>query len=207
MTRTEGATTFLVPAGSEERAVRRAVPRARIAVIRAGAAAARSLPDDLAGDVVLLGLCGALRPLAVGTAVVYAAAVDEAGAIALPAGATGLRTVRGYTAPLVVTRVSERAALADHYDADVVDMEGTHVARALAARGLSCTMVRVVSDGCEADLPPMEHAFNAEGQLQPLVVAAAFAREPAAAARFIADVRRSLRRLSEVARALTAEPA
>jgi hypothetical protein len=63
-------------------------------------------------------------------------------------------------------------------------------------------MVRVVSDGLEGDLPPIGGAFDAEGRLRPQVLAAGFARDPVAAARFIAGVRRALRELSAVARAL-----
>lgn len=187
------------------------MPHARVVTIAAGAASARSLPEDLPGSVVLLGLCGALRPLDVGAWVVCSAACDAAGDVALETDAVArLRTVRpdlhverGFTAPAVVTRVREKAALAQRYDAGVVDMEGTHVARALAARGIGMTMARVVSDGLAADLPPIEDAFDAEGALRPLALAAAFAREPVAAARFVADVRRALRELGPLARALT----
>ena len=200
-----GAPTLLVCTAAEERAARRGAPAARIVALRAGAAAARALPDELDGPLVVLGLCGALRDLAVGTTVAYGATCDPDGVLeTVAASLDGAVPVRGYTSPGIVTRVAERTALAERYDADVVDMEGTHIARALRARGLRCAMVRVVSDGLDLDLPPIENAIDAEGNLQPLVLAAAFAQKPAAAARFIADVRRALRVLSAVAGELSA---
>lgn len=197
--------TLLVCGGAEERAVRRTAAGARVIALRAGAAAASALPSDLARPIVLLGLCGALRELPLGTIVVYGAACDADGSVTAESAALAdAHRVRGYTAPRIVTRGVERAELARRYDADVVDMEGTHVARALAARGLRCAMVRVVSDGPQADLPPIEDAIDGSGTLQPLVLAAGFARDPAAAARFIGGVRRALRVLGEVARELSA---
>jgi uridine phosphorylase len=172
--------------------------------LRAGAAAARSLPAELHGPLIFIGLCGALRRFAVGTTVVYNSACDFDGAVdARPTSIAGAISVRGFTSPRIVTTTVERAELAARYDADVVDMEGTHVARALASRGFGCAMVRVVSDGSDAELPPIANAIDAEGTLQPLVLAAAFAREPVAAVRFIGDVRQALRVLSDVAAQLT----
>jgi hypothetical protein len=62
----------------------------------------------------------------------------------------------------------------------------------------------VASDDPSFDLPPIEDAFDASGAIRPLHLARAFAANPAAAARFIRDVRRSLRALGEVAAQLTA---
>ena len=112
--------------------------------------------------------------------------------------------VHGCTVNHVVTRATERVALAAAYNADVVDMEGTHVARALTARGRASLIVRVVSDDPSYDLPPIENAFTAAGAIRPLHLALAFAAQPRAAARFISDVRRSLHALGEVAKAVAA---
>jgi hypothetical protein len=199
-----GAPTLLVPQGAEERAVARAVPGARIVAIRAGAAAVRWLPPFLDGPLVLLGLCGALGAFAVGTVVVCEVVGDEIGSITLddvPA-VPGPR-VRAFTAANVVTRAEAKRALARRWGADVVEMEGTHVARALSLRNLRCAMVRVVSDGVETDLPPLENAFDPDGNLRPASVALALARDPLAAARFVADARVALRTLGDVARIVT----
>ena len=201
---------LLVPRGAEEQAVRRAAPGARVVAIRAGAAAG-DLPAGLDGEsVIVLGLCGALRTLRVGDVVIYSGVADEAGreafdearVAALHAVLPASVSVVACTANHVVTRAVERAALAAHYGADAVDMEGTHLARALAARNIASLVVRVVSDDPRFDLPPIEDAFDANGAIRPLHLAKAFASSPVAAARFVRDVRRSLAVLGATANVL-----
>ena len=199
-----GAPTLLVPRGSEERAVRRAAPNARIVSIRIGAAAGRNLPQHLDGPLILLGLCGALGSLAVGTVVVCESVTDDVGMCVLSkVPVLKVQRVRAVTTPNIVTKASAKRALAFRSGADVVEMEGTHVARALVRRGLSCAMVRVVSDGSDTDLPPLEGAFDGDGNIRPAAVAIALASDPIAAARFVSEVRRALRSLGEVARTLS----
>jgi hypothetical protein len=201
---------LLVPQGAEERAVRSAAPHAAIVAIRAGARAAE-LPEDLpAGPIVVLGLCGSLRGLRTGEAAIFRDIVDARGRFTfddelvqtMRATLPAAKIVPACTIDHVVTRASERAALAAAYGAEAVDMEGTHVARALAARGRASLIVRVASDDPSFDLPPIEEAFDAEGAIRPLHLARAFAAKPAAAVRFIGDVRRALRALGEVARTI-----
>jgi hypothetical protein len=114
------------------------------------------------------------------------------------------KLVQACTIDHVVTRATERAALAAAYSAEAVDMEGTHLARALTARGRPSLIVRVVSDDPSFDLPPIENAFTAGGTIRPFHLARAFASRPFAAARFIRDVRGSLTILGEVAATITA---
>jgi nucleoside phosphorylase len=202
---------FVVPRGAEEAAVRRAVPDARIIPIAAGSRATAAdalMPGETA---IVVGLCGALRAHRVGETVIYRELADDVGRISTDAAA--LKTVRARlpgaalvaaaTADHVVTRAAERLALAEHFAADVVDMEGTHLARAFAERGIPYAMVRVVSDDASADLPPIEDAIAPDGSLRPLRLAGAFVRDPAAAARFIRDVQRALAALRATAAALT----
>jgi nucleoside phosphorylase len=202
---------LLVPQGAEERAIRRAAPNATVIAVRAGAQAAM-LPERLPeGLVVVMGLCGALRGLRTGDCAIFSDVVDETGrytfdtelvqtmAAALPSATL----VHGCTVNHVVTRAAERAALAAAYSADAVDMEGTHLARALAARGRAPLIVRVVSDDPSYDLPPIENAFDANGTIRPLHLARAFATHPTAAARFIRDVRHSLKILGTIAAIIT----
>jgi len=165
-----------------------------------------------AGPIVVLGLCGALGGLRAGAAVIYRDVVDEQGTFAFDAAAVAAlhaalpaaTLVRACTIDRVATRATERAALAAAYGADVVDMEGTHLARALAARGRACAVVRVVSDDPSYDLPPIEDAFDPNGAIRPLHLARAFAANPRSAARFIRNVRRALSALATVAATITA---
>jgi adenosylhomocysteine nucleosidase len=209
-------TTILVPHGAEAEAVRRARPAARVAELPAGAAAARALPEFEPGETAfVLGLCGALWRLQAGAVVIYGRVVDAANAFELDphlvdelTGALPHASVaNACTTKRVVTTVTARTVLAQRFNADVVDMEGTHLAAALAARGVRFAMVRVVSDDASRDLPPLDGAIDAQGRIQPMPVALAFARAPLAALAFVRDVRSSLAVLTETARAISRVPA
>jgi adenosylhomocysteine nucleosidase len=202
--------TIVVPAGAEARAVRRSVPGALI--VAPGAASARLPAFEAPDGVVVVGLCGSLRELRAGDVVVYRSIADAARTIeldtvraaALAGALPGAHLVDAFTSDRVVTQRRERAQLALHYDADVVDMEGTHLAAALAARGVPFAMVRVVSDDAQRDLPPIGDAIDADGKLRPLRIALAFARAPGAAFAFVRDVRGALAVLTVVAAASAA---
>ncbi len=202
--------TIVVPRGAEARAVRKGNPQARIVEVAAGAQAGTLLPEIAAGElVVVLGLCGALRDRRVGDVVVYRRVADGTAAIDLDAAlreelapVLGATIVDAWTADHVVTTVTERTALASRSQADVVDMEGTHLARALAARGVRIAMVRVVSDDASRDLPALERAVRANGTVDAARIAWAFVRTPRAAFAFARDVRSALSRLGETAAAV-----
>jgi len=208
--------TILVPRGAEEQAVRRGAPSGDIVAIAAGAASS-SIPALVAGGafVVVLGLCGSLRTARVGDVVIYTSVGSASGDETIDADAIAAMQralpqalhVRACMADRVVTRGGERAALAAHFDADVVDMEGASVAHALRARGAAFAMVRVVSDDPRFDLPPIENALDPSGAIRPLELARAFVRAPLAAARFVRDVQASLRVLGSTAAALVAADA
>ena len=204
--------TILVPRGPEAAAVRRAGTAARIVELPAGAASAAALPDFARDEaVVVLGLCGALWRMKAGDVCVYGRVVDAANAFDLDAELVDAlsRTlpramvVNACTTKRVVTSVTARSALAQRFNADVVDMEGTPLAVALAARGIPFGMVRVVSDDPSRDLPPIEDTIDDAGRIRMLALAIAFARAPRAAFGFIRDVRASLAVLTEVAGALS----
>lgn len=209
--------TILVPRGAEAAAVRRAHTVRHVVAIPPGSVAAAALPPFGRGEnVLVLGLCGALREHQVGDVVVYrgiaaegtstAPAPDAALAEALVTrlGALGVPAfpVVACTADHVVTTRAERRALAQRCAADVVDMESLHLAQALAARGARFAMVRVVSDDASRDLPALRGAIRADGRIDGARIALAFARSPIGALAFVRDVRTALARLTAVTRAL-----
>jgi hypothetical protein len=203
--------TILVPRGAEAAAVRRAQPIARVVEVPAGAAAASALPPfDNGETVIVLGLCGALRRLEAGDVAVYARVADGAGTSvleralvdALTAALPGALVVNAFTAEGVVTTKAARATLARRFDADVVDMDSTHLAAALRARGVRFAMVRVVSDDAARDLPPIGDAIGADGRVRPLKIGLAFARAPRSAFAFVRDVRRALVTLTDTTHAV-----
>lgn len=206
--------TLVVPRGAEAAAIRRARPAGTIVEIAPGAAArglAATLPPH--APVLVLGLCGALRERRAGDIVVYGSVRDERGTFACrpllddrALLGTAVHVVRACTADHVVTTVAERSALAARYDADVVDMEGTYIAAALAERAIPCTMLRVVSDDARRDLPALRDAIRADGRLAVMRIAAAFAQDPRGAAAFVRDVRAALRTLTAIAAAVSRTP-
>jgi hypothetical protein len=155
---------------------------------------------------------GPPQPLRTGSIAIFRDVVDEQGRYTfdedliqtMHALLPTANIVHACTIDHVVTRATERAALAAAYSAEAVDMEGTHIARALTARGRPSLIIRVASDDPSYDLPPIENAFTTDGNIRPLHLARAFISRPAAAARFIRDVRRSLTILGEVAATITA---
>lgn len=208
--------TILVPRGAEAAAVRRARTALGVVAIPPGSAASAALPPFDRGETVLvLGLCGALRERRVGDVAIYHGIAAEEGRAPAPdatlaetlftrLGALGIPAfpVVACTADHVVTTRSERRALAEGYAADVVDMEGTFLAAALAARGVRLAMVRVVSDDASRDLPALRGAIRADGRTDGARIALAFARAPVGALAFVRDVRTALARLTTVTRAL-----
>lgn len=204
--------TIVVPAGAEERAVRRGASQARIVAVPAGRGAAECVAALPENDMVfVLGLCGGLQNATIGATVIYTGVVDEETSIAVdPVHVNALMRalpsapiVQACTTDHVVTDSAERALLASQYGADVVDMEGTHLAAAFRARALPFAMVRVVSDDPARDLPAIGEAIGAGGRIRPWLLAGAFARKPVAAVRFIVDVRFALATLGEVAGAIS----
>lgn len=198
-----------MPQGAEAAAVRRAAPSARVVEVPAGAASAHALPEFERGEMVIaLGLCGALWHTQPGQVVIYGRVVDAASTFvidpelvdALSAELPQAAVVNACTTRRVVTTVEARRVLAQRFNAEVVDMEGTHLAEAVAGAGARFGSVRVVSDDASRDLPPLENIFDDAGRLQPLAVGVAFLRKPVAAWRFARDVQHSLSILTDVAR-------
>ena len=205
-------TTILVPRGPEAAAVRRAGISARIVELPAGAAAARALPAFAEDETVIaVGLCGALGRLKAGDVAIYRRVADTTHAMeidphlvdALAAALPNARVVTACTTNRVLTTVEARTVLARRFEADVVDMESTHLAAALAAGRARFAMVRVVSDDASRDLPRIGDAIDAEGRIRPMRIAFAFARAPGAAFRFVRDVRHALAELTATVRSLT----
>lgn len=192
--------------------MRRAGTSARIVELPAGTAAAGGLPAFAAGEtIVVMGLCGALWRMKAGEVCIYGHLVDAASGFALDPelvdalsrALPSASVVNACTTKRVVTSVTARSALAQRFNAEVVDMEGTHLAAALTARKVPFAMVRVVSDDPSRDLPPIADAIDAHGRIRPLALALAFVRAPSAAFGFVRDARAALATLTETVRALS----
>jgi len=196
-----------VPRGAEERAVRAGLGRrSKVAVyttgigsssataaaeaVIAGASAAGGMPRR----VLVTGLCGSLderfRP---GDALLYASIEDTDGiplatdadltaAIqrAVPGALTGIRAL---SVGHIITKASEKRALAQRWGCHACDMESLALLARLHRAGASVAILRVVSDGIDDNLPDLNSAVDASGNLDGKALARACLFSPLAALR------------------------
>ncbi len=214
--------TIFVPRGAEERAVRSALGRSTIRVVAtaigargAARAADAALAEANFGNALVTGLCGALSPsFVVGDVLVYdeirssdgpALVLERDFALGLarriPGSLTGIRATHS---DRIVTRASDKYALAIRTGADVVDMESYALVDRLSHAGVSVGVVRIASDAARDDLPDLDRALDGSGGIDDAALALAFARAPLASARLISSAVKSLRALRAAIAALVA---
>jgi hypothetical protein len=164
---------------------------------------------------LLLGLCGSVSPeLSIGTAIVYHSIrrqtqPDEYYPLAPPEFLTSLTElhptpVAALHVDLAVCTTQDKQAIAQSFPDStiaVIDMESIAVLRSFP----QAAIVRVVSDDVTGDIPDLTRAFDDRGNLQPLALAAAFARQPIAAARLIRGSLLALNRLAIVTQAIVTQ--
>ncbi|ACK65803.1 conserved hypothetical protein [Rippkaea orientalis PCC 8801] len=73
--------------------------------------------------------------------------------------------VRGITSDRIICLAQQKQDLGKRYQADVVDMEGIVLLDFCERWKIPVTMIRVISDNFQQDLPNLTPAFNADGQL------------------------------------------
>ncbi|GAC1307438.1 MAG: hypothetical protein NVSMB21_11430 [Vulcanimicrobiaceae bacterium] len=213
--------TIFVPRGSEVRAVRRALLRARssIRVVITGVgplAGDRAAREALAGptlDAALVtGLCGVLSPaFEVGETLVYAEFVAAASpplvlnrtlatlvASRVPGAQTG---IRAFASQRVIAAAAEKVALGRRHDAQAVDMESRAIAERLRERDVAVCVARVASDGAAHDMPDLDRALDGSGGIDAFALALAMLRRARAGARL---ARHGTRALAALERAVFA---
>ncbi len=113
--------------------------------------------------VVSAGFAGALQPeLSVGYTLTPRTVVDAS---------DGSRTDTGEGSGVLVSLDSvagleQKAKLAKAYGAEAVDMEAAAVARGAEARGVRFRAIKVISDGSDFAMPPIERFIHPNGQFQ-----------------------------------------
>jgi hypothetical protein len=110
--------------------------------------------------------------------------------------------VKGLTSDRLIWSAESKQRLGEQYNADAVDMEGFAVLQVLGQAGAAVSMLRVVSDDCQHDLPDLTPAISPKGSLQPLPLAVEMIRKPIAAARFIQGALQGLKALQAATVAL-----
>jgi hypothetical protein len=153
-----------------------------------------------APSVLLVGLCGSLTAqLGIGDRVLYQSCIDgrvSPSVPVLPCDESLLQAlqerlnpsvtqVTGLMCDRLVHLATQKAALAQQYPTQVVDMEGYAFLQALKSTGVKVGMLRVVSDDAQHDVPDLAAAMTETGELKPLALASSMIRQPRRALRLI----------------------
>lgn len=163
--------------------------------------------------VLVMGLCGSLTPrYKVGDVVLYEKNIYQGNAADLQQKKCDrafttqldlhlqkkLPLVTALTSDRVIFSATEKRHLGETLGADVVDMEGFAVLEFFESTGVAVAMVRIVSDGCDRDIPNLNSVLSPDGSLQPLALAAVMLKQPIAATRLIRGSFRGLQVLEQV---------
>lgn len=204
---------ILVPAGNEYQAVLRGLGKPhqqKIIPIPIGykpcLSSLKNFPDT--AKVLLMGLGGSLSPdYGIGDVVIYQdcnyntqiqQTDHKLTNLLIDKLALKTRKARGLTSDRLIYSATEKLALGNKYDAQIVDMEAFAVLEKFTQVGI----IRVISDDCQEDLPDISGAITAEGKLKPLSLAYGMLRNPYGAILLIQGSLKSLKILTEVAKGL-----
>ena len=167
--------------------------------------------------VLVMGLCGSLNPLyGIGDIVLYQNCIykgDELEPQILPCDRPftdilythcqeKIALVTALTSDSFIYSAAQKRYLRQTSSADVVDMEGVSVLKALIPAGATVSMLRVISDDCEHNFPNLAAAVSPEGSLQTIPLAIAMIRQPIAATRLIRGSLQGLKALQKISTAL-----
>lgn len=101
----------------------------------------------------------------------------------------------GLTLSKVVCQAQEKLSLAKKYNALAVDMESYQILTAAKEKQLPSTVLRVISDDAQEDLPDLNAAMNKNGDVNNLKMVLQFAKHPILAARFLSNLNKSISKL------------
>lgn len=166
--------------------------------------------------VLLMGLCGSLQPeYGIGDGVLCdrnlsgfstgaGLSCDRTLNATLIAQAPALARGTAITVQKLVHSAQAKQALANAAGESVaiVEMEGYALLDVLQPEGFSVSMLRVVSDDCQHDLPDLTVAIAADGSIKPLPLAGCFLRQPLGAIRLIYGSLQALNRLQQITQQL-----
>jgi nucleoside phosphorylase len=210
---------ILVPQGAEYQAVKRGLAQSRIAIVAipAGLKPVESfltqhwdnVSEKRVDQVIVLGLCGGLRPeLAIGDAVIYASCQNfaqrfwkcETKRQCHTDIVSNAKSVKAISSDKVIATSQEKQLINQTSGCDVVDMEGAAILAFFAALHIPVTMLRVVSDDAAGDIPDLSAAIDADGKLQGRQLAIGLMREPRKGLRLVRGAIVGLRALAKLAK-------
>jgi len=193
----------------------------RIAVLKSGMGAkgfAGRLANHLRLNdyhaVVVAGFAGGLNPsLKSGDTVIYNLCYEESNdrgsSIACDTNLTKsivdhLRKTKpksiqgaGVTVSRLVTAASEKIALGFKYNALAADMESYPVIAVCTEAHVPAAVLRIISDGADADLPDFNSAIDSDGRINNWKMAATVLRTPLSSMRFFRNLSPALSSFKE----------
>jgi hypothetical protein len=162
--------------------------------------------------VLVMGLCGSLsQRYSVGDIVLYQnctyqGQVQECDRLFTTQLYSRLRQqvtlVKGLTSDRIIWSAAEKRHLGELFETDVVDMESFAILEFFQQIGVAATVIRVVSDDSQRDIPNLTSAISDDGSLQTLPLAWRFIRQPVAATRLIRGSLKGLKVLEKLAQSL-----
>ncbi|MBE9205973.1 phosphorylase [Nostoc sp. LEGE 06077] len=162
--------------------------------------------------VLVMGLCGSLRQrYAVGDVVLYQHCTYQRQVQECDRTFTAqlysrlhqqVSLVKGLTSDRVIWSAREKSSLGETSDSDVVDMESFVALQFFQQMGVAITVLRVISDDCQHDIPDLTPAISADGSLQTLPLAWGLISQPIAATRLIRGSLQGLKVLEKAIQSL-----
>jgi len=213
--------TIVVPQGAEYQAVCRGLQKAgvdclndlEIIAVPIGTKFVDRFLADYAEEfrsstgILIVGLCGSLTDVhSVGDSVLVESCKNlNRSLLHLNSNLTAtiqqklsLKTVAGVTSDRIITQTQEKLALAQEYNAMIVEMEGYGYISKLQQRKMSVAMLRVVSDDADGNIPDLNSAIDDRGNLKTLPMAIAMLKQPLAAIRLIKGSLTGLKALEQI---------
>jgi len=183
---------IVVASDAEYRIARRSLPSANI--LKTGIGAPGFLESHLpqCSHVLITGFAGALDPaLKAGEAVSYERCLNEKGGSidCLPLKTFSLAI--GISVSRVIVNASEKHRLRHAHNADAVDMESFEILRACGERELKGSVLRVISDEAQEDLPDFNLAIKDDGSIDRRELPRVLLARPILAMKFARSIRAS----------------
>ena len=217
---------IIVPQGAEYQAVKKGLKNLKIQppLIMAIPIGVQQIEETLEKqkfwqarlkNVLMMGLCGSLSSQhSVGDAVLYqdcysnqkSENIATDGELNQFIGTkldrkkakSSISLVSGFTSDRVISTIREKQQLADTYTATVVDMESFAYLQLLQQKNIAVSIIRIVSDDLQQDLPNLEGTIGDRGQIKPLAMTTAMLQQPIASLRLIRSSLQGLQKLEQI---------
>ena len=182
----------VVASDAEYRIARRSLPSAGI--LKTGIGAPGFLPSHIpqCSQVLITGFAGALDPtLKTGDAVTYTKCLDENGHSLDCEPIKSITSGKGISVSKVIVSAAGKKKLREKHGADVVDMESFQILKACYDRQIRASVLRVISDEADEDLPDFNLAIRDDGSIDKRELPRVLLARPFLALKFARSVRAS----------------